>query len=153
MYSKSKGKMTSGEGTEEERGGEGSALLCLSSPPNATHVRGLGNNESPSQWDRRHYRAHAASLCERQLCCRLSFSCQPLPCDTVTFRSFPSPCCVWGSITLGLIRSRWTVARVPHRRKRTNTSISIITGYAPQEPGLHHLGCRQRLDRACVFVR
>lgn len=109
--------MTSGEGTEEERGGEGSALLCLSSPPNATHVRGLGNNESPSQWDRRHYRAHAASLCERQFCCRLSFSCQPLPCDAVTFRSFPPLCCVWDSITLGLMRSHWTVARVPQPEK------------------------------------
>lgn len=55
--SESESKVTSGEGAEEA---EGRAPLCLSSPPNATHVRGLGNNESPSQWKRRrHYRVQA----------------------------------------------------------------------------------------------
>lgn len=55
--SESERKVTLGEGAEEA---EGRAPLCLSSPPNATHVRGLGNNESPSQWKRQQrYRVRA----------------------------------------------------------------------------------------------
>lgn len=74
------------QGSEEKRGGKGRTLLCLSSPPNATHVSGLGNNESRSQWDCRHYRVRAGCVCERRLCRRLLFNRWLLPRDRVTFR-------------------------------------------------------------------
>lgn len=147
MNPKSKSKMTSGEGTEEKRGGEGTAPLCLSSPPNATHVRGLGNNESPSQWDCRHYRVCAASLCERQLCRCLSFSRRLLPCDRVT-SLFSLPLLPFGRHHSGAVNTtdwwlsglllvRHTRVNCTHTHThilihiqvyRTNTSISIIIG-------------------------
>lgn len=74
------------EGSEEKRVDKGRTLLCLSSPPNATHVSGLGNNESRSQWDCRHYRVRAGCVCERWLCRRLLFNRWLLPRDRVTFR-------------------------------------------------------------------
>lgn len=48
----------------EEGVNEWRTLFCLSSPPNATHMRGLGNNESPQNGTVATFRPKQA-LCAR----------------------------------------------------------------------------------------
>lgn len=111
------------EGSEEKRGDKGRTLLCLSSPPNATHVSGLGNNESRSQWDCRHYRVRAGCVCERWLCRRLLLSRWLLPRDRVTFHHL-APWAAFRTAPLGCdVPSGVTTVRFAAREKRTCTGV------------------------------
>lgn len=104
---------------EEKRGDKGRTLLCLSSPPNATHVRGLGNNESRSQWDCRHYRVRAGSVCERWLCWLLLFTRWLCPCDGVTFHRLPfGQDLIWYDVLKDVALGRFVTCE-----KRTRTGV------------------------------
>lgn len=111
------------EGSEEKRGDKGRTLLCLSSPPNATHVSGLGNNESRSQWDCRHYRVRAGSVCERWLCQRLLFNRWLLLCDKVTFHHLLLWAAFWTVPRWCDVLSDVTTARLVPREKHTCTGV------------------------------
>ena len=117
-----KNKITARERREDEdtvkEHVRGELQCCLSSPPNTTHMRGLGNNESPHNGTVATIRPEQAfSLCARWLCWRLSFSLRLFPCDGVKLSLPPLPSLPSGEgAGVGWWRPETLRTGVPHKR-------------------------------------